>query len=158
MCSEGHVLFAFVRFDTRGPAVSPPSAEAAAPAASGKIEFVHPTTADELVKTVTAAFDAGDNEALDWLMLWGDATEEQKKRSAARVWFADWAGGDHRVLEAKVLPPDHEEVSKVHDGYNSFALPLTEVLNVKHGTDSSKTTVSFRIGEKDGKYYIAPGY
>ncbi|HEX6984411.1 MAG TPA: hypothetical protein VF170_03495 [Planctomycetaceae bacterium] len=50
-------------------------------------------------------------------------------------------------------------MSDVHDGSGrSFAFPLTEVLNVKYGNDSSKFTLSFRICEKDGKYYIAPGY
>ena len=125
---------------------------------SRKIDFVHPTTPDELAKTLAAAFDAGDKESLDRLMLWGEATEEQKQKSAARVFFADRAG-EYHVLETKVLPPDHEEVSKVHDGSGqSFALPLTEVLNVKYGNESTRITHSFRIGEKDGKYYIVPGY
>lgn len=160
-CPEGHVLFAFVRFDARGSAVGPPSADAAAAAAEAarKIDFVHPTTADGLAATVTAAFDAGDKEALDRLMLWGDATEERKRNSMARAFFADMAGGGRRVLEAKVLPPDHGEVSKVGDGMGlSYALPLTEALTVRHGTESSKVTLSFRIGEADGKYYLAPGY
>lgn len=124
-----------------------------------KIDFVHPTTRDELAKTFTAAFDAGDSESLERLMLWGDATEEQKRKSSAG-WLLANLTGEYRVLETKILPPDHEEVSDVQGdgpGY-SFALPLTEVLNVKYGDESTKITSSFRIGEKDGKYYIAPGY
>ena len=126
---------------------------------SRKIDFVHPTTADELAKTFTATFDAGDKESLERLMLWGDATEEQKRKSSAG-WLLANLTGEYRVLEAKILPPDHQEVSDVHGdgpGY-SFAIPLTEVLTVKYGNESTKITESFRIGEKDGKYYIAPRY
>lgn len=140
--------------------VAPAPADPVAKATSAaRVDFVHPVTPDDLIKTVTASFDAGDKEALDRLMLWSDATEEQKRKSAARVFFVDRAGGGRRALEAKILPPDHEEVSKVGDGSSqTFALPLAQVLNVKFGDDSSITTMSFRFGEKDGKYYLAPGY
>jgi len=138
---------------------SSPSAQPQAKVApANRIEFVHPTTPDELAKVLTAAFDAGDKESLSQLMLWGDATEDQKRQSAARLFFVDGADGERRVLETKVLPPDHDEVSKVSDSSGKFALPLKEVLNVKHGTETSQTTMSFRIGDRDGKYYLAPGY
>jgi hypothetical protein len=132
-----------------------PPASSAAPAP--KIDFVHPTTPDELVATLTSAFNAGDKEAIERMTLWGDASEAQK--TASRLWFTDRAG-QNRILEIRILPPDHEDVSKVQDGSGrSFALPLgAEVLNIKHGTDSSRITISHRFGEKEGKYYIAPGY
>jgi len=121
-----------------------------------KIDFVHPTTPDELVSTLTAAFNAGDKEAIERMTVWGDASEAQRK--ASRIWFADQAG-KRRILEMRILPADHEEVSDVQDGSGrSFAMPLGDVLNVKHGDDSSRMTISMRFGEKDGKFYIAPGY
>ena len=61
-------------------------------------------TQDALIKSVTAAFEGGDKETLDRLMLWGDATEEQKRESAARLFFADRAGSARRILEPKILP------------------------------------------------------
>ncbi|HEX6984412.1 MAG TPA: hypothetical protein VF170_03500 [Planctomycetaceae bacterium] len=100
----GFAVCALIVVGCGGSASTPAQPEADVAPPAKKIDFVHPTTPDELAKTLTAAFDAGDKEALDRLMLWGDATEEQKNKSAARVFFADRAG-EYRVLETKILPP-----------------------------------------------------
>jgi hypothetical protein len=123
------------------------------PPGTGTIEFVHPTTPDELVKTLTAAFNAGDKASIDKLTWWGDADEHQK--SASRVWLADQAG-KNRILEIQILPANDENAE--FDTSLTYSLQSADVLKIRYGDDSGSVTISLPFAERDGKYYISTRY
>jgi hypothetical protein len=130
------------------PEAAPPSPVASAPAASPA--FVHPTTPDELIKTLTDAFNAGDKESLDKLTWWGNANEQQK--ATTRLWLADQAGAN-RILEIQVLPATDENAEL--DSSLTYSLQSPDVLKIRYGDDSGSVTITLPFAERDGKYYIS---
>lgn len=125
------------------------SAESKADNSVSRIEFTHPTSADELVATFTAAFNAGDLEAIEQLTYWKDATATQKE------WSTNYLAGDagkYRIKQINIIGKDREK-SGLMDAVYSFS--TDEVLEVTSGDESTTVIMMVPFGSVDGKFYLS---
>lgn len=114
-----------------------------------RIEFTHLNSVDQLVATLTAAFDAGDQAAIEQLTYWKDATATQKAWS---VNYLARDAGTYKIKSIKVIGKDQEK-SGIKDLVYSF--PTDEVLEVTSGDASTTVSKTVPFGSVDGKLYLS---
>jgi hypothetical protein len=139
------------------PAVLPPlpsrnltNADAAAsPAASDASGFQHPTSVDELRAAFIRAFDAGDKETLEKLILWGESTPEH--RELTRMYIVDKAGVAKTVrVDLETLP----EGELMED----FTISSSTLFEIEYGNETSNNTLRWPYAAIDGKFYFGAWY
>ncbi len=120
----------------------------AEPSKSTRIDFTHPTTADELKETFTAAFNAGDTVAIEKMIYWGASTPKDKSITQS---YIVTSAGKKRVLSLQTRDVGEKYYIETRE---RFTIEGPQMLEIEHGDDSGSETFSWPFGEIEGKFYL----
>jgi hypothetical protein len=118
----------------------------AQPSQASSIDFTHPTSLEELQKTFTAAFDAGDKASVEKMIYWGDSSDQN--RNGTRSFLVNDAGKG-RVVRIEI----GEKTSDIYRPTYKWTLASDQLLEIEIDGGVS-STFDWPFGEVDGKYYL----